>query len=84
MYINKSWYRLIAKEGSFNQEDPVERLDVSILQDNLLAPVLGIKDPRTDNRIDFIGGIRGLKELERRADTDMKLAFPCILPVLKI
>ncbi|HOQ16430.1 MAG TPA: DUF1015 family protein [Defluviitaleaceae bacterium] len=75
MYINKSWYRLIAKEGSFNQEDPVERLDVSILQDNLLAPVLGIKDPRTDNRIDFIGGIRGLKELERRADTDMKLAF---------
>ncbi len=75
MYINKSWYRLTAKAGSFNEEDPVERLDVSILQNNLLGPILGIKDPRTDNRIDFIGGIRGLKELERRADSDMKIAF---------
>ena len=54
---------------------PVDGLDVSILQDHLLAPILGIENPRTDKRIDFIGGIRGLAELERRANSDMKLAF---------
>ena len=56
-------------------QDPVKSLDVSLLQDYLLGPVLGIGDPRTDSRIDFIGGIRGLEELERRADSDMKVSF---------
>ena len=55
--------------------DPVEGLDVSILQNQLLEPVLGIGDPRTDKRVDFIGGIRGLGELERRCHEDMKVAF---------
>lgn len=75
MYLDGKWYELEAKEGTFNPDNPVERLDVSILQNNLLSPVLGIGDPRTDKRIDFIGGIRGLKELERRVNCGMKLAF---------
>lgn len=75
MYLNNKWYILKAKEGTFNEADPVERLDVSILQNNLLSPVLAIGDPRTDKRIDFIGGIRGLKELERRVNDDMTVAF---------
>ena len=54
-------------------DDPVDGLDVAILQDYLLTPILGIGDPRVDKRIDFVGGIRGLDELERRADSDMKL-----------
>lgn len=75
MYIDGNWYRLTAKPGTYN-EDPVGVLDVSILQNNLLDPVLGIKDPRTDKRIDFVGGIRGLKELEKRVDEGkMKVAF---------
>ena len=61
MYINKTWYRLIPKPGSWDFMNVVASLDVSILQDNLLDPILGIKDPRKDQRIDFIGGIRGLK-----------------------
>lgn len=75
MYLNKKWYKLCAKEGTFNKNDPIESLDVSILQNNLIAPVLGISDPKTDQRIDFVGGIRGLKELERRVDEGMALAF---------
>lgn len=75
MYLEKQWYLLEAKEGTFNPEDPVDQLDVSILQNNLLRPILGIDDPRKSKRIKFIGGIRGLKELERRADTDMKVSF---------
>lgn len=67
MYLNGSWYILTAKEGTFNAAHPIDSLDCAILQSNLLAPVLGITDPRTDNRIDFVGGIRGLDELERRA-----------------
>jgi uncharacterized protein (DUF1015 family) len=66
MYYEGTWYKLRAKKGTFNNNDPVDRLDVSILQNNLLNPVLGIEDPRTDKRIDFVGGIRGVKELERR------------------
>lgn len=65
MFLEGRWYRLTAKEGSFPAADPVRSLDVSILQENLLAPVLGIGDPRKDKRIDFVGGIRGLAELER-------------------
>ena len=75
MYYDKKWYLLTAKENSFDSLDPVARLDVSILQNNLLAPILNIIDPKNDDRIDFIGGIRGLDELERRANTDMKIAF---------
>lgn len=74
MYLEDEWYLITAKE-SIISEDPVDGLDVAILQDYLLTPVLGIGDPRIDKRIDFIGGIRGLKELERRADSDMKIAF---------
>ncbi|MBE6749418.1 MAG: DUF1015 domain-containing protein [Ruminococcaceae bacterium] len=75
MYLNNKWYVLKALPGTFNENDPVERLDVSILQNNLLSPILAIGDPRTDKRIDFIGGIRGLKELERRVSNDMTVAF---------
>ncbi len=75
MYLNKQWYLLRAKADIINEDDPVERLDVSILQNYLLDAVLGIKNPKTDDRIDFIGGIRGLAELEKRADSDMQLAF---------
>lgn len=75
MYLYKQWYRLTAKPSLFEGKDAVGSLDVSVLQDYLLGPVLGIGDPRTDSRIDFIGGIRGLKELERRADGDMKVSF---------
>lgn len=75
MYLGGKWYKLTVKAGTFDENDPVGRLDVSILQNNLLTPILGIMDPRTDKRIDFIGGIRGLKELERRVDEGMKVAF---------
>ncbi|MDK2966663.1 MULTISPECIES: DUF1015 domain-containing protein [Lacrimispora] len=74
MYFNKTWYCLKAKEA-LKTDDPVKGLDVSILQDNLLGPILGIEDPRIDKRIDFIGGIRGLKELEKRCEEDMTVAF---------
>lgn len=75
MYIGKEWYKLTAKNGTFNENDPVDRLDVSILQKNVITPVFGIEDPRTDKRIDFVGGIRGLEELERRCELDMQIAF---------
>ncbi len=75
MYLGGKWYKLTAKEGTFNSENPVEQLDVSILQKNLLTPILDIGDPRTDKRIDFIGGIRGLGELERLVNGGFKVAF---------
>lgn len=75
MYLENQWYLLKAKKGIFNPDDPVDRLDVSILQNNLLRPILGIDDPRKSKRIKFIGGIRGLNELEKRANTDMKVSF---------
>jgi len=75
MYLEGNWYKLEAKKDSF-PNDPIGILDVSILQNNILTPLLGIQDPRTDNRIDFVGGIRGLGELEKRVDSgQMKLAF---------
>ncbi len=75
MYLNKQWYKLVAKPGTFRQ-DPIGQLDVTILQENLLHPLLGIGDQRTDKRIDFVGGIRGLAELERRVNSgDMAIAF---------
>ncbi len=75
MLLGGEWYKVCAKEGTFDEKDPVASLDVSILQNNLISSVLGIDDPRTDKRIDFVGGIRGLGELERRAGEDMCLAF---------
>ena len=75
LYINGGWYKLVAKDGSYST-DPIGVLDVSILQKNILDKLLAIKDPRTDKRIDFVGGIRGLGELERRvASGEMKAAF---------
>ena len=75
MYLSKQWYLLTAKENTF-KNDPIGILDVTILQENVLDKFLGIADPRTDTRIDFIGGIRGLSELEKRVDSgEMKVAF---------
>ncbi len=75
MYLDNTWYKLTALEGSF-VTDPIGILDVSILQDNVLDELLGIKDPRTDTRIDFVGGIRGLEELEKRVNSgEMAVAF---------
>lgn len=74
MYLDEKWYKLKAKKDILS-DDPVDGLDVAILQNNLLEPVLGIHDPKTDKRIDFVGGIRGLLELEKRCHTDCVLAF---------
>lgn len=74
MYLDNVWYKLSAKNEILS-DDAVEGLDVSLLQNNVLNPILGIADPRIDKRIDFIGGIRGLAELERRCALDMKVAF---------
>lgn len=75
MYLNGHWHQLVAKPGSYPVGDPVKSLDVAVLQDNLLGPVLGIQDPRTDKRIDFVGGIRGISELERRCKAGWAVAF---------
>jgi uncharacterized protein (DUF1015 family) len=75
MYFNNQWYQLKIHDEFAAKGDPVKGLDVSILQDQILSPILGIGDPRVDQRIDFVGGIRGLKELERRVHTDMQVAF---------
>jgi uncharacterized protein (DUF1015 family) len=75
MYTGGKWYKLTARQGIYDDNDPVARLDVSILQNNVLGPILGIEDPRSDKRIDFVGGIRGLRELEARVASDMKAAF---------
>jgi len=69
MYLSGRWYELAARENSFAAADPVACLDVSILQNNLLSPVLGVRNPRTDQRIHFVGGIRGPEELERLVDS---------------
>lgn len=75
MYLDQKWYEIVAKEGTYDEKDPVDRLDVSILQKNLLDPILGILNPRTDERIDFVGGIRGLKALEKRVAEGAAVAF---------
>ena len=67
MFIEDKWYLLEAKKGSFDEDDPIKSLDVAILQDNILTPILGIEDVRTSDRIDFIGGIRGLSELRKKS-----------------
>lgn len=76
MYLDNQWYRLTIKRDFVPAADPVGRLDVSLLQDNLITPILNIDDPRRDKRIDFVGGIRGLGELEKRVNSgEMKVAF---------
>ncbi|MEA3470773.1 MAG: DUF1015 family protein [Thermodesulfobacteriota bacterium] len=76
MYLDKKWYRLCAKEGSYDEGDVVGALDVSILQDNVLTPILGIGDVRTDERIAFVGGILGMKKLEEMVDSgEFTVAF---------
>lgn len=79
MFLEGKWYKLTTKAETLS-EDIIDGLDVSILQNRILAPLLGIEDPRTDGRIDFIGGIRGLSELTRRVNLDMKVAF-AVYPV---
>lgn len=76
LYLDGEWYTLTANPESVAESDPVRRLDVSILQERVIAPIFGISDPRTDKRIDFVGGIRGLTELERRVNSgEAKAAF---------
>jgi uncharacterized protein (DUF1015 family) len=76
MYLNNSWYKLVPKAGIFDNNDPVESLDVSILQNNIIDPILGIKNVRKDNRIDFVGGIRGTDYLQSLVDNgDFAIAF---------
>ena len=76
MYLNGQWYSLTAKPGTYNDSDPIGVLDVTILSEKILAPIFNIKDLRTDKRIDFVGGLRGLGELEKRVDSgEMKVAF---------
>jgi uncharacterized protein (DUF1015 family) len=81
MYLSGNWYKLNAKEGTFDDSDPIGILDVTILSEQILKPVLGINDLRTSQRIDFVGGIRGLGELKKRVDSgEMKVAF-ALFPV---
>lgn len=75
MYFMGNWFKLTAIKDTYPENDPVRSLDVSILQENLLKPILGIGDPRTDKRIDFVGGIRGLEELSRRVEAGEAVAF---------
>ncbi|MFT3909169.1 MAG: DUF1015 family protein [Ferruginibacter sp.] len=75
LYMNNQWYKFSAKPGTYT-EDPIGILDITILQENVLDPILGIKDQRTDKRIDFVGGIRGLEELEKRVNSgEMAIAI---------
>jgi uncharacterized protein (DUF1015 family) len=81
MYINNKWYSLTAKAGKYNDADPIDCLDVTILSNEILGPVLNITDLRKSNRIDFVGGIRGLGELKTRVDSgEMAVAF-ALFPV---
>jgi uncharacterized protein (DUF1015 family) len=80
LYINNRWYKLTSKEGTY-AEDPISVLDVTILQNNILSKYLNIQDQRTDKNIDFIGGIRGLSELEKRVDTNECVMAFSLYPV---
>jgi uncharacterized protein (DUF1015 family) len=76
MFLDKKWYSLTAKPGTYHDSDPIGVLDVTILSEKILSPILNIKDLRTDKRIDFVGGLRGLEELEKRINSgDWKVAF---------
>lgn len=74
MLVENTWYLMEAR-NEYKSSDPVDGLDVAVLQNHVLSPILGISDPKTDQRIDFVGGIRGIKELEKRVKTDCKVAF---------
>ena len=80
MYLDGVWHQLTAKPGSFDHSDKLARLDVNILQDNLLRPILGIQDPRTDKRIGFVGGIRGMDELRRLVDSGRAVVAFSLFP----
>ena len=79
MFLDGKWYKLTARD-SIIPDHVTESLDVAVLQNSLLHPILGIEDPRTDKRIDFVGGIRGLEELEKRVNDYMEVAF-AVYPV---
>lgn len=81
LYIDGEWYKLTAKNGTYDEQDPIASLDVSILQDNIMSKILGIHDSRTDNRIDFVGGIRGLDILEKIVDGGKAIAAFACYPV---
>ena len=81
LFIQKRWYKLTAKEGTYSANDPIGVLDVTILQDNILGKLLNILDPRTDKNIDFVGGIRGLGELEKRVNSGEMAAAFSLYPV---
>lgn len=81
MYLSGEWYRLTAKEGTYNDSDPIGVLDVSVLTDNVLTPILGIEDMRRSSRIDFVGGIRGLGELKKRVDEGAARVAFALYPV---
>jgi uncharacterized protein (DUF1015 family) len=82
LYIDGNWYKLTAKQGTFNDEDPLDALDVTVLSKYILDPVLDIKDLRKDKRIDFVGGIRGLGALEKKVDSGQWAAAFALYPVL--
>jgi uncharacterized protein (DUF1015 family) len=75
MLLDGAWYRLVAREETLSGEDPLQSLDVSVLQERLLGPILGVSDPRTDPRVEFIGGSRAPEKIERRCTDDMRVGF---------
>ncbi len=81
MYLDGRWYGLMARPGTYDESDPISRLDVSILQEQLLGPVLAVRDPRSDGRIEFVGGIRGVQELERLVDNHLFSVAFALYPV---
>ena len=81
MYLDGKWYKLTAKEGTYNDDDPIGCLDVTILSEKILTPVLDIVDLRKSDRIDFVGGIRGLEELKKRVDSGEMAAAFALYPV---
>lgn len=83
MYLDGRWYKLVAKAGTYDNAHPIGRLDVSVLQENLLAPILAVHDPRTDKRVAFVGGVRGMPELERLVDEQkFAVAFALYPPTI--
>jgi uncharacterized protein (DUF1015 family) len=81
MYLDGKWYGLTAKKPTYNDDSPIDSLDVSVLSKYILEPILNIINLRTDTRIDFVGGIRGLSELSKRVDSgEMAVAF-ALFPV---
>jgi len=80
MYVGRVWRLIVPSSGVIPTDDPVAHLDVSVLQDRVLGPILGIGEPRTDQRVAFVGGIRGVSELERRVDSGEHAAAFAMFP----